>query len=389
MPQPHRCPNRGCPNHRSPGGHWRISFGSYLTIAHGRVRRYQCRACASTMSDQTESLHYFAKRRVPLQAIYAMLLAGASQREIARRYRLSGVAVHNAILRLGRQAMAAHLRLLATLPEQPTVTFDGLRSCITSQDYPCDITTVVEPAGEMILSLSHAIMRRGGRMTPAQRRRVAVKYQKWRPRPGTVQRSISLIGREIADYLRPPEEAAAVIDTDEHPGYKRMITGSPVYRHLTTAGQFIHRRTPSTAPRTAGNRLFPVNYVDRLLRHRLKEHTRETIAIGRNAVMQMHRAWMFAWDHNAMREHRVKRPGEGVHAQWSGIPDTTLNRVKRQFFTRRLSPPSPEIPETLRQVWLGELPTPPVRWRVGQRGTMVRIPGFAVRDLASLYQQGC
>lgn len=389
MPQPTRCPNSSCPYHHTPAAHWRISFGSYLTSAHGRIRRYQCRACGTTMSDQTESLHYFAKRRVPLRALSALLLAGASQREIARRYRLSCVAVHNAILRLGRQAMAAHLHLSAALPERPAVAFDGLRSCITSQDYPCDITAVVEPAGEMILSLSHAIMRRGGRMTPAQRRRTAMKYQTWRPRPGSVGRSISLIGREIADYLRPPVKAPAIIDTDEHPGYQHMITRSPVYRHLTSAGQVIHRRTSSTAPRTTENLLFPVNYVDRLMRHRLREHTRQTIAIGRNAVMQMHRAWLFAWDHNAMREHRVKRPDEGVHAHFTGIDDAVLARVKRQFFQRRLSPPTPMIPETIRQVWLGELQTPPVRWRSGQRGTMVRIPAFAIRDLASPYQQGC
>mgnify|MGYP006288011311 FL=1 len=389
MPQPTRCPNRGCPHHHAPGAGWKIFFGSYLTIAHGRIRRYQCRICGTTMSDQTESLHYCAKRRVPLRAMYSLLLAGASQREIARRYGLSCVAVHNAVLRLGRQAMAAHLHLLAALPERPAVTFDGLRSCITSQDYPCDITTVVEPEGEMILSLSHAIMRRGGRMTRAQRRRVRVKYRRWRPRAGSVQRSISLIGSEIADYLRPPADAPATIDTDEHPGYKHMLTRSPIYRHLRTAGQLIHRRTPSTAPRTTENRLFPVNYVDRLIRHRLREHTRETIAIGRNAVMQMHRAWLFTWDHNAMREHRVKRPDEGVHAHWSGISETDLTAVKRQFFQRRLRPPSPLIPETIRRVWLGELQTPPVRWRLGQRGTMVRIPGFAVRDLASPHQQDC
>ena len=341
------------------------------------------------MSDQTESLHYCAKRRVPLRAMYSLLLAGASQREIARRYGLSCVAVHNAVLRLGRQAMAAHLHLLAALPERPAVTFDGLRSCITSQDYPCDITTVVEPEGEMILSLSHAIMRRGGRMTRAQRRRVRVKYRRWRPRAGSVQRSISLIGSEIADYLRPPADAPATIDTDEHPGYKHMLTRSPIYRHLRTAGQLIHRRFFFNDTATTENRLFPVNYVDRLIRHRLREHTRETIAIGRNAVMQMHRAWLFTWDHNAMREHRVKRPDEGVHAHWSGISETDLTAVKRQFFQRRLRPPSPLIPETIRQVWLGELQTPPVRWRLGQRGTMVRIPGFAVRDLASPHQQDC
>lgn len=389
MPKPHRCPNQECLHHRNPPRQWYIAYGSYVSQAHGRTKRYRCRCCGTTVSDQTESLHYFAKRHLPLRAIVALLLAGASQREVARRYHVSPMAVHTAVLRLGRQAMAAQLHLLAAMPPRSAIAFDGLRSCITSQDYPCDITTVVDKDGEMILTAAHVIMRRGGRMTRAQRRRVGRKYQVWRPNTGSVQRSISLIGNEIADYLRPPEYGPAVIDTDEHPLYQRLLSHAPVYRHLSTAGLVQHYRTPSTAPRTTENRLFPVNYVDRLIRHRLREHTRQTIAIGRHAVMQMHRMWLFVWDHNARREHRVKRPEEGVHALWCGVGDDVITRLRRQFFHRRLTPPSTQIPKTIRQVWMGEIATPPVRWRTGQKGTMVRIPRFAIRDLASPYQQGC
>ena len=35
-------------------------------------------------------------------------------------------------------------------------------------------------------------------------------------------------------------------------------------------------------PSQKDNPLFAVNYLERLLRHRLKEHTRETIAFGRS-----------------------------------------------------------------------------------------------------------
>jgi transposase len=283
--------------------------------------------------------------------------------------------------------MAAQLMLLDEVSERPAVAFDGLRSCVTSQDYPCDITTVVEREGEMILSMTHTIMRRGGRMTEKQRKRMEEKSRSWAPEPGSVSRSISLTCREIGDYLRPSPTSPATIDTDENPLYASVIRRSPVYLHLTAAGQLCHLKTPSTAPRTMENRQFPVNYVDRLLRHRLKEHSRETIAIGRHAVMQMHRAWLFAFDHNVRREHRVRKPLGGVHAQWGGVPTDRVEMLKRGFFRRRIRPVGALVPESIRQVWLGEVATPPVRWKVGQRGSSVRIPRFARRDLAGLNQQ--
>lgn len=389
MPIPHFCPNPQCHNHHHPQGDWRVRFGSYQTIAHGRVRRYRCRSCGKTMGDQTESVHYFAKRRLPLRAVVDSLMGGSCQREIARRYGFSTMAVHNAILRLGRQAMAAQVLLLHGLPPRPAVVFDGLRSCVTSQDYPCDITTVVEPAGEMILSMTHAVMHRGGRMTERQRTRMTEKRLTWTPKKGSVSRSISLIGQEIGDYLRPPIPKPARINTDKNPFYHHMISSSPVFRHFRNAGLLQYRRISSEAPRTMANPLFPVNYVDRLLRHRVKEHTRESIAIGRHSVMQMHRAWIFAWDHNVRREHRVKEPFAGVHTDWTGVPLETVGEVTRSFFARRLRPRDCLVPDSIRQVWLGLLETPPVRWRKGQSGSSVRVPRFARQDLRLMYQQGC
>jgi hypothetical protein len=135
------------------------------------------------------------------------------------------------------------------------------------------------------------------------------------------------------------------------------------------------------------NPLFPVNYVDRLLRHRLKEHTRETIAFGRNATMQMHRAWIFAFDHNCCREHRVRRPQEGSHAEQGAVDRSTAAELRRQFFLRRIRIGEEGVPQSIRRVWMAELSTPPVRWRAGQSSNTLRIPRYAVRDLGVLDQQ--
>jgi hypothetical protein len=377
---------------------WYVRNGFYPTAAHGVVQRYRCRCCRRTTSAQSESLHYYAKRRLPLQAVWRTLLAGASQREVAWRYGVSPMAVQNAVLRLGRQAMAAQVQLLSQLSPRAGVVLDGLRSSVTGGDYPCDITTVVDPAGEVVLAMEHTVFRRGGRLTARQRRRVAAKYLGWTPQAGTMSRDISRVVGELWDYLRPApaeEDASAwgqalVIDTDEHPLYRSALAHDPVARHLSACGRLTHHRTPSGAPRTPANRLFAVNYIDRLLRHRVKEHTRETIAGGAHAVVQMHRAWMFAFDTNCMRPWRVRVPERGAHAEQEAVSAETVRWLGAEFFTRRrrLSA-AVAVPETMRRVWEGRLPSPPVRWRQrAQKGSSVRIPGFALADLAEAQHQG-
>ena len=395
MPTPTYCPNPACPHHVAPPPGWRVRFGTYPTIAHGTVQRYRCRACGRTMGDQTESVHYFAKRRLPLRAVWATLAGGACLREAAWRYHTSPLAIQNAVLRLGRQAMAAQAHLLHHLAPRSQVVFDGLRSYVVAKDHPCDLTTVVDRPGETILTITHTIMGRGGTMTPAQAARNEEKMEVWQPQPGTFTRDLTVLVDEIWDYLRPCIEPKAIIDTDEQPTYKTVIDAHLCTRHFRTANLVTHRRTLSTAPRDRNSPLFPVNYVDRLLRHRVKEHMRKTIAFGRHASLQMHRAWIFAWEHNLRRPWRVRPAGLPPHAEHgtdllpAAVEAGALTGVQRQFFTRRIRLLGTSVPRTMRRVWRAELPTPPVLWRKGQKGTTVRVPWYAIRDLAQANQQGC
>ncbi len=395
MPVPLYCPRPDCPNHRHPLPGWRERHGTYFTIAHGVVQRYRCTTCGKTMGDQTESLHYYAKRRLPLKAVWTTLAGGACLREVAVRYGTTPMAIQSAVLRLGRQAMAAQAHLLHALAPRTQICMDGLRSFVTSQDYPCDLTTVVDRPGETILSISHTITRRGGNMTPVQRRRAKAKYALWRPASGSMKRQLSCLLDETWDYLRPAPGNPVIIDTDEHPLYRHLIAADPRAGHFRQIKWFYHRRTPGSAPRTPNSSLFPVNYVDMLLRHRVKEHMRETIAFGRHASLQMHRAWLFAWEHNARRPWRVRRPELGPHAVHGrpGLPAAVdsgvIRRLKREFFSRRIRLLDVPVPMTLRDSWLHTLPTPPVHWRKGQaQKPAIRLPKYAKRDLAQANPQG-
>ena len=383
MPRPLVCPNRECPHHRNPPRSWYIRFGTYRTKAHGVVQRFQCLLCGTTCSNQTESMHYFAKRRVSFRGIEAWLTAGATMREIARHYGLRPAVIERSVIRLGRQAMAAHALMLLEVKPRRGLCADGLRSVVTSKDYPCDITTVADPKGETIISAVHTTFIRGGTMRPEQKQRLEEKLEVWRPKVGTMRKDISLVFHEMWDYLRPDVPNPITIDTDEHPLYLYALGQDPAARHWKTGDLLVHRRTSSTEPRTSKNPLAAVNYIDRMIRHRVREHFRQTTAIGRNANPQMHRFWIFAFDLNCRRPWRVRKPDAGVHAAQDTVPAAAVKRILRGFYTRRINLEEVPVPETLRRVWMQEVPTPPHLWRRGQKEATGRVPAFAIRDLAA------
>jgi transposase-like protein len=379
MPLPRFCTNPACRNSSVRPSNWLIRDGAYLTAAHGLVQRYKCRRCGKGLSTQTESIYYAAKLRLDLRRVYSRLRGGSSQRDIAREIGCSRKAIGNAVLRLGRQSMAAHINLFCGLKTSGRVCFDGLVSAVTARDYPSQITTLGDSETELILAMTHCITERGGTRTKEQAQRMSRKRQRWRPSRGSLSESISLLVRELAGFGSGHQ---IHIDTDEHPLYAPAIKSEPRLRWHRMNELLTHRQTPGSAPRTGKNPLFLMNYIDRMIRHRMKEHTRETIAVGRESNCQMHRMWIFAHDHNTRQPVRVAGTDRRSRAEIAGVPKAVLQRVRREFYTRRLGVHRLPVPESMRRVWKAELDTPPVRWRVGQRRRGPVVTQFALRDLS-------
>ena len=384
MGRPRVCSNLCCRYARRAAPGWLVRDGTYLTCAHGRVQRYRCRGCGARLSGQTESVHYYAKRRLDLRLIFTRLRGGSSMRDIARSIGCSPKAVGAAVLRLGRQAMAAHLALFTGVEHSGRLCFDGLLSAVGSRDYPSQITTLGDRESELLLAMTHCVTERGGRRTAAQQRRISRRRTQWQAKSGGLSESIALLVSELPRFA--PSHRLSV-DTDEHPLYRRALGADRAIGWYRRAGLFEHRSTPGSAPRTVDNPLFLMNYLDRMIRHRVKEHTRESIAIARNATMQMHRMWVFAWDHNAVQPRRVAGADARSRAEVALGGGAAVRRVARSFFTRRIAVLSP-VPESMRLVWEAQLQTPPVRWRVAQRGTSVRVAQYARKDLARSYLHG-
>ena len=379
MPRPRYCRNRACRYAYDPPPKWLQRAGTYQTIAHGTVQRYVCKRCGKYMGEQTESMHYYAKRRLDLGEILSRVRGGSSLRDIGREIGCSRTAVANAVIRLARQAMANHVDLITALSLPGQFVFDGLVSSVTSRDYPSQIHTLVDRSVELLLAMTHAVSERGGSRTVRQQRRIERKRQQWRPASGALGESIALLVNELPRFA---EGGPIEIDTDSNPLYTAVLEADLAMRWHRQTGRVRIEQTPSTDPRTTGNRLFAINYLDRMIRHRVKEHTRESIAIGRNSTMQIMRMWIFAWDHNVRQPYRVNDLDSECRAIEAGVSRRQLGRLQREFYTRRRSVRRRLVPESIRRVWLGQLPSPPVRWRKGQTRSGPRLTQYAADDLA-------
>jgi len=385
MPKPRFCRNPDCPNAVFHAPDWCSKNGSYFTLAHGEVQRWVCKSCGYGCSDQTESMHYYAKRRLDFRRVFSRLRGGSSLRDIGRELGYSRTAIANAVLRLGRQSMAAHIVSMLDIEFTGNLSFDGLLSALTSRDYASHITVLGDKRHELIVAMTQATTERGGNRTEQQLKRITAKRQRWHPDPRRLSESISIIVNELPRFS---SDRPVTIDIDENPMYTKAIETDLAMRWLEEHGRLTVYRTPGGAPRTPLSPLAFVNHVDLMIRHRVKEHTRESIAIGRNAVMQMHRMWMFAWDYNTRQPARVRRTGDVSRLEHAGVDAKTIRGLRNTFYTRRISLRLLPILSSMKQVWTGDLESPPVRWKLGQKRTGPTITKYALSDLRFAFPQG-
>lgn len=306
-------------------------------------------------------------------------------RDIARELGCSRTTVATAMMRIARQAMAAHLVMLCGLKHSGKLCFDGLVSAVGSRDYPAQITTLGDSKQELLLAMTHCVTERGGRRTEKQRQRIAEHRTRWRQRKGALKESISLLVHELSQFA---DRTPLLIDTDEHPIYPRVIDGDVALRHYQQIGLLSIRRTLGLAPRTTQNPLFLMNYIDRMIRHRMVEHTRESIVVARNSSMQMHRMWIFAWDHNARQPIRVAPQSAPPRALVAGVSPKLLNQLNRQFYSRRFDLCGITVPRSISRVWAAQLDTPPLRWSKKSKRSGPHVPAFALRDLSRSHLHG-
>jgi len=295
---PPHCPNPSCRFHHPQSDPWPFQkFGTYTRLKPPHsVQRFRCCACRRTFSSQTFSTSYWLKRPELLLDIHKHAVSGASNRQIARILGCAPATVDNHLARLGRHCLLFHRHLVQHASPFDDIVVDGLLTFEYSQYHPYEILTTVDRNSSFFIHFAEAERRRSGTMTAYQkRRREMFEAYHLKPDPQAVLKA-------VIEVLSVSLEGAvqAHVWSDKHRAY-------PVAIRRIRGCEIEHETIDSRVRRTRRNPLFEVNCLDMLLRHCLKDHTRETIAFGKRRQHSLYRLAIFLVWRNYIKLRRERR----------------------------------------------------------------------------------
>jgi len=318
------CPNPECPFHHPNSKQWNyVHAGTYRRHKPPyTVQRFRCNHCKRFFSTQTFAASYWLKRPELLPEIQRHAVSGAANRQVARVLRCNPSTVDNHLARLGRHCLLFHRHMTRDMSPLSDIAFDGLVTFEVSQYFPFEIIAAVGRTSSFVTHFAEAERRRSGKMTEIQ--------EKVRERLESVvgRADRKAVDRAVFEVLSETLEGAiaAVAWSDEHKLYPRVIAR---LRDI----EIDHRTVNSQKTRNAQNPLFEINCLDMLLRHCLKEHTRETIAFAKRRQHSIYRmAIMLVW-RNYVKLRREKRCRE-TPAMLVGLTDRPLE--EEEVLWRRL-----------------------------------------------------
>jgi transposase-like protein len=295
--RPPFCPRPGCPSHCSDAPWAFKKAGFYVRKAFPHtIPRYHCGCCGASFSRQTFRVSYWLKRPDLLVPVFHRLVGCSGFRQIAREFGVSHTTVMRLSERLGRHCLLFQQRDRAKLRLDEPVAIDGFESFAHSQYYPCHLHLAAGSGSHFLYAFTDSELRRKGRMTDRQKkRREELESTHGRPDPQSVEKEVA----ELVRLLPAPTTGRLEIFSDEHPAYPRALA--------RTGLEVRHEVTPSTAPRTSRNPLFPVNLADLLIRHCSGNHKRETIAFSKTRQNAVERLALFQVWRNYMKSFSEKK----------------------------------------------------------------------------------
>ncbi len=267
------------------------------------------------------------------------------------------------VARIGRHAQLLQSHCLAALERigEP-LNYDDFETFTGTQYHPCGLGTMVGHHSWFVYGLGYAPHRRGGKLSPSQRKR----RKHWdaisgKPVRGAYAKSLT---RQL-DFMLPKLDAPAVqLLSDDKGDYARAIMRHPlggIVRHGVfpnpVRGPKGSKRSPEALARDRA--MFPIDTLHRFLRHSVKAHARETIAFGRRTEAQLERLHLFAVFRNLLKGRSERRPRSITPAMWLGLTDApwSWDRV----FARRLQPSrTPDI-AAWSELYERRMPTPTLK----------------------------
>jgi len=365
---PPHCPWPRCPQHRIDHGFHYKRFGFYSrTGDQRRIQRFRCKSCLRTFSQQTFAFSYYAKLPRLGPAVAAGLNAGSAHRQIARSLGCAPSTVTRLSARLGRHALLLHSRALDHLNgiEEP-VNADHFETFVSCQLDALGLATADGHRSWFVYAVDPAPHRRGGRLTPAQKAKLA---RRGRPAParGSVRRSSTRVLDVLTGKLPPGGRLTFI--TDNHPSYGLAVARHPARSRIDHRVFPNPPRGPKGSPRSPEARardeaMFPVDQLHALMRHSCAHHRRETIAFARRVNAAVERAFLMVVWRNFVKWRSERKPDRSTPAMWVGLADEAWSWSR--VLARRLFPGRVLVPEPWKKVYRRD-------WDTGARFTRHRL----------------
>ncbi len=298
-----------------------------------RVQRYLCLHCRQSFSTQTFAVTYWLRHSNLLETIFLRVLSCSSYRQIARELKVSPSTIQRQTERLGRHCLLFQQQFRRRAVLREPLVADGFESFEYSQYYPFHFHLAVGAESQFFYAFTDSELRRKGRMTSYQkRRRAALEAADGRPDPRSIE-------KEVAELLRlvPTEQGLIELRTDDHRAYPRSL------KRLSDRC-FAHQITSSKKRRDCRNPLFPVNWLDLLLRHTGSNHKRETIAFSKRRQNAAERLAVLQVWRNFIKPLTEKK-NDPPPAQRLGLVERALE--VGEVLKRRLFPSRVVLPERL------------------------------------------
>lgn len=272
MREPPRCPFRDCPNHKHPTARFFRRHGTYRAECHDEpVRRFRCKACERTFSEQTFRSSYRDKRPDLNWLTLILLSCGVGFRFGSRRVGLSRrcyvekarkIARNIAHLDTNLQVRARRSHLVNGGPGHVTLQMDELHTfegCSDSR--PVIASSIVERESRFAIASEVGSILPSGKMTPRRMQQIARDERRHGKRIDESPEACKRAFGAVAELF--PGRTVFTVESDESPMYPQCI-------RETLGGRVVmHSRTSGSAPRDNGTSLFPIHLFEAIARDHL------------------------------------------------------------------------------------------------------------------------
>lgn len=375
---PRFCTNPQCRFHKPEnctGKDWYRSHGSFTTRARGEIPRFHCTACKKTFSTQSFSIHYWTHSTTDYRSLANAITSSSGLIQYCRHHKITYRTLQNRVRHLSRNCLALMDLILESLVLNEYLCFDGLESYLRSQMFPDNINIMAGSDSQFLYAFTCALMRRKGIKTEKQKAQQVMIDKLWKPVENGVKKEIIrlLEALQAAIVFACAAKGLFRLYSDQHKAYRPAIEAILELKRCLDDGSLEHIQLGSTLPRTVWMRLFPVNYIDRLVRKDLGEHCRETVKQGRELNCQLERMAIFQVMHNFLTPHRVShradQSGAPTHADMAGIPREVYREQLGRLFTHRCVRSHLKTGQSwIERIWLHGYENPPsVNFKTGEK----------------------